>query len=84
MTELECPIIAETRSFKNDNKFGLESEIVVKEQLKVFFNDYEMEKTKDKYCAYDFESPKMKYELKSRRCTYEKYLTTIIPVHLLL
>lgn len=71
----------ETRSFKNDNKFGLDNEPIVYEKLKVFFNDYEMIKTKDKYCAYDFESPKMKYELKSRRCAYNKYLTTIIPVH---
>ena len=75
MTEIE------ERSYKIDNKFGLESESIVGEQLKMFFKDYEMEKTKDMYCAYDFESPQMKYELKSRRCTYEKYLTTIIPVH---
>lgn len=71
----------ETRSFKNDNKFGLENEPIVYEKLKVFFNDYEMIKTKNKFCAYDFESPKMKYELKSRRCAYNKYLTTIVPVH---
>ena len=75
MTEIE------ERSYKKDNKFGLENESIVGEQLKVFFKDYEMEKTKQKYCAYDFESPQMKYELKSRRCTYEKYLTTIVPVH---
>lgn len=81
MCELECPIKAEPRSFKNDNKFGLDNESIVGEQLKVFFKDYEMEKTKDMYCAYDFESPRMKYELKSRRCTYEKFLTTIVPVH---
>ena len=84
MSNLEGTIVAEVnieRSYLNDKKYGSENEIIVEQQIKAFFNDYEMEKTKNRYCAYDFESPKMKYELKSRRCLFSKYPTTIIPVH---
>ena len=51
--------------------------------MKEYFNDQEIAKTTDKYCTYDFIGggalPKMKYELKTRRCSYNAYATTIIP-----
>jgi hypothetical protein len=69
------------RSIEEDRKFGLQNEIEINDILKIYFKDETIEKTKDRFCAYDFKtSSNMKYELKTRRCNYNKYSTTIIPI----
>jgi hypothetical protein len=73
----------EERSLANDLKMGLQNEITIIEILNTTF-DETFENTKDKYgdqyCQYDFEGDKGScVELKSRRNTYSKYPTTIVP-----
>ena len=66
-------------SFKKDYEFGFNKE---KEILKIINNffDRDINQSIDKLCKYDFYDYKYKYELKSRRCDYNKYDTTILPV----
>ncbi len=66
-------------SFKVDLEYGLTRENDVLEKIKKYFNDDSINKTKDRFCKYDFESPICKYELKSRKNKYRAYPTTIIP-----
>jgi len=67
------------RSFQNDLQFGLSNENNVIQQLSSYFKE-EIEKTKPRYCPYDAISKTTKYEIKTRRCCYQQYPTTIIPV----
>ena len=70
------------RSIENDRNFGLQNEEDICKILKSYFKDETIEKTKEQFCSYDFKTnTNMKYELKSRRINYDKYPTTIIPVH---
>jgi hypothetical protein len=72
----------EERTLQNDLNFGLKNEIEVCEILKTYFKDESIEKTKEQFCSYDFKTnSNMKYELKTRRFNFNKYPTTIIPVH---
>lgn len=75
--------MAQVRTYKADRILGVACENEIEDILKEYFNDKEITKTTDRYCAYDFIGggtiPKMKYELKSRRCSYNSYATTIIP-----
>ena len=72
---MENPI----RCFKNDLEFGLMKEGEIMETLKEYF-DNDIQKT-EPFCVYDAHSPKnqTRYEIKSRRCKYNAYPTTIIP-----
>ena len=61
----------------NDVTFGLRKQPLVVELLTNCF-DEPISETKHKYDAY---STTTKYEIKSRRCRSNTFLTTIIPVH---
>ena len=67
-------------SLEKDVVFGLNNEPIVIEKLTKYFNE-PIQKTKNKFCYYDAYSNNTKYEIKSRRCRYETYSTTIIPTH---
>jgi hypothetical protein len=64
---------------KNDIAFGLQSEQTL---IKTLANQFgaDIQKTTNKYCPYDFYTANHKIELKTRRCNYNTYPTTIIPV----
>ena len=63
---------------KNEIAFGKSKENELFEEIKDFFKDDKLEKTKDRYNHFDFISDKNVIELKSRRNTKNKYPTTII------
>jgi len=65
-------------SFKKDLEFGLNKEIEILIKIKKYFKR-EIYKTIDKFCKYDFYDYKYNYELKSRRCSIDKYETTLLP-----
>lgn len=75
--------MAQARTYKADRILGVTCENEIGDILKEYFNDREITKTQDRYCTYDFIGggaiPKMKYELKSRRSSFNAYATTIIP-----
>jgi hypothetical protein len=70
------------RTKKSDLELGEKGEKEVMPILAKHFGE-ELVKTVDVYCPYDFEAvqSKTRYELKSRRCNYNTYPTTIIPVN---
>jgi hypothetical protein len=70
------------RSLKNDIEMGLSKEPIVINLLQEYFKE-EIKDTKELgvYCPYDAYSVNTKYEIKSRRCRFETYDTTIIGVH---
>jgi hypothetical protein len=76
--------IPQIRSLQNDLAFGLNNEPIVIDHLTKYFNE-DITNTKElgkgEYCCYDAIGNETKYEIKSRRCKYEQYDTTIIPVH---
>ena len=63
---------------KNEIAFGKSKENELFEEIKDFFKDDKLEKTKDRYIHFDFISDKNVIELKSRINTKNKYPTTII------
>jgi hypothetical protein len=63
----------------NDVTFGLRKQPLVVELLTNSY-DEPLTETKHKFCKYDAFSTTTKYEIKSRRCCYNTFLTTIIPV----
>jgi len=65
---------------QNDVAFGLSKQPLVVEILTKYF-DEPITETKHKFCRYDAYSNTTKYEIKSRRCRYKTFATTIIPVH---
>ena len=67
-------------SLENDVAFGLSRQPLVVETLTKYF-DEPITETKHKFCRYDAYSDTTKYEIKSRRCRYKTFATTIIPVH---
>jgi len=73
------------RSLRSDLSFGLANEMFVIEKLNVYFEGEEIKSSKElglgAYCKYDAESNHTIYEIKSRRCKYETYPTTLLPVH---
>jgi hypothetical protein len=69
------------RSLEADIEFGTAKECQVIPQLKEYFKEPEMERSKDKYSPSDAYSPTTDYEIKSRRNAYSKYPTTIIGVN---
>ena len=60
-----------------DYKFGIQQEKTLLPTLKKTFEN-SLEKTKNKYCLYDFEGDTILIELKSRRCKSDTYSTTMI------
>ena len=60
-----------------DYKFGITQENILLPLLKKTFEN-SLEKTKNKYCRYDFEGDSILIELKSRRCQSNTYPTTMI------
>jgi hypothetical protein len=62
---------------KQDLKFGKEKELEVLQILEEHFKD-NIILINQKYCTYDYKGIKNIYELKSRRCLYNTYETTII------
>jgi len=64
-------------SFRNDLEKGEEAEKVVLPIIRKYFNR-SIDKTKEKYCKYDFEDDIYRYELKSRNNKKDKFETTII------
>jgi len=76
--------LKEVRSLQNDLMFGLSQEDSVIEKLTVYFED-NIKSSKSlglgHNCPYDAISFNTKYEIKSRRCGYKQYETTIVPVH---
>lgn len=60
-----------------DYKFGITQENILLPTLKKTFEN-SLEKTKNKYCRYDFEGDTTLIELKSRRCKSDTYPTTMI------
>jgi len=73
------------RSLRSDLSFGLANESFVIEKLNVYFEGEEIKSSKELglgfYCSYDAESNNTIYEIKSRRCKYQTYPTTLLPVH---
>jgi hypothetical protein len=73
------------RSLSNDLIFGLANENNVIQKLNTYFTNEIIKSTKElglgAYCSYDAESENTMYEIKSRRCKYSTYPTTIVPVH---
>lgn len=76
------------RSFTDDLNYGNEKELLMLTKLTNYFTeDVDIKSTKElypnnKYCKWDFEDATgVKWELKSRRNTYNRYPTTIIPCH---
>jgi hypothetical protein len=72
--------MCEVRSLANDLKFGLTKETEYLPVIKDFFGEEKLEKTKDTFSIFDFQGKDRRYELKSRRCSVNRYLTTIVPV----
>jgi hypothetical protein len=70
------------RTKKSDLELGDKGEKEVMPILAKHFGE-ELIKTSDVYCPYDFEAvtSKTRYELKTRRCNYNTYNTTIIPIN---
>lgn len=64
-------------SLNSDYSFGVSQEQFVINKMIKYFGE-EIQKTTERYCAYDFTSPTTKYELKSRRISSTAYPTTII------
>ena len=71
------------KSFKQDNKMGLENEITILEKLKT--KNKKIIKIKDKYSVMDYvlntKSKKYLFELKSRNFDYITHPTTILPIN---
>ena len=59
-----------------DLNFGLEKEFIVLDTLKKYYPS--VQKTKDKYCLYDFESNSSVFELKSRRILKDTFPDILI------
>ena len=73
----------QVRTYKADRILGVTTENEIGDILKEYFQDQEIAKTANRYDTYDFIGggaiPRMKYEIKSRRCSFVAYATTIIP-----
>ena len=67
-------------SLQKDITYGLSKQPLVVETLTKYF-DEPITETKHKFCRYDACSTTTKYEIKSRRCRYKTFATTIVPVH---
>lgn len=84
---IDTDALKPVRSFKADKEFGDLKEIAMMSKLKQFFKNETIKSTKDLYpndpfCKWDFEDDNgIKWELKSRRNTYQTYPTTILPCH---
>lgn len=82
---IDCP--TPVRSFQADLEFGNLNEIAMLSKLKQCFKNETIKSTKDlypnnKFCKWDFEDDNgVKWELKSRRNTHNRYPTTILPCH---
>lgn len=61
-----------------DIKFGSDSEIETLPALQQQFDDDTIVKTTERYCGYDYEGKNKRIELKSRRNSSSKYLTTML------
>ena len=73
------------RSLQSDLSFGLTNESFVINQLNIHFEEEQIKSSKElgygHYCGYDAISDNTIYEIKSRRCKYQSYPTTLLPVH---
>ena len=67
-------------SLDKDIDYGVSKQPLVIESIAKYFNE-PIEETKHKFCRYDAYSETTKYEIKSRRCRYKTFSTTIVPVH---
>jgi hypothetical protein len=65
-------------SFKSDYNFGIQKEKDIYDIINNKFND-NIKQNKNKFAKFDFEGDKYLYELKSRKCNYSTYPTTLIP-----
>jgi len=65
-----------TSTKTKDLNYGLEKEIIVLDILKKHYPS--VQKTKDKYCLYDFESNSSIFELKSRRILKDTFKDILI------
>jgi len=74
------PSLKEQRSLYNDLSFGLRNQPLVIRSLIQYF-DEDIIETTNKFSQYDAYSVTTLYEIKCRRCLYNQYNTTIIPVH---
>jgi len=66
-------------SFISDYSMGKVNEDIVYNLIRKYWKDRLIAKSNNIYSNYDFYDCKYKYELKSRRCTHDKYPTTLIP-----
>tara|TARA_R110000868_G_scaffold58558_2_gene180762 strand:- start:423 stop:866 length:444 start_codon:yes stop_codon:yes gene_type:complete len=64
-------------SFKDDLNFGLDCELSILKKIRSFFGR-DIIKTVNKFDKFDYTDNRYNYELKSRKCNYETYKTTII------
>ena len=62
-----------------DLQFGLQNEIEMKPLIEKTLN--ETFKMTEQFCCYDYVSDKSIVELKSRKCNYSQYPTTILTKH---
>jgi len=62
-----------------DLKFGFSQEILVLEKLKKTWPN--LEKTKNRYCIYDFEDEENIFELKSRKCNHNSFYDIMVSIN---
>ena len=63
--------------FEKDYIFGVKNQDKIFPILKSYFGD-DLKQTTGKYQKYDFQSPSVAIELKSRTCKYDLYPTTLL------
>jgi hypothetical protein len=66
------------RNFEQDYLFGEKQEELIYPILKNYFKDTKLKLT-DRYSKFDIISDKINIEIKSRKFTYDKYPSTLIP-----
>jgi hypothetical protein len=64
--------------FEIDYDFGKKWEKEILDKINIRWKKDEILETKNLYSKYDYEGKKYKYELKSRRNSYNQYPTTLI------
>ena len=65
-------------AFLEDYNFGVSEENKNLHKIKQYFNNDNIVSVDDRYSRYDYTDGINYYELKSRRCNYNKFPTTII------
>lgn len=80
-----CEIaIQQKEAFNKDYEFGRKAEQDILETLRTHFQDPTITPSTDKFDRYDYSGDGVKYELKTRRLTRNRFATTMLPLGKLL